>query len=59
MDACTECGYGLTTGPNSTQSSENDCVVAPGFGWVRRSVEPCPIGELGIVCLFRQHLVVC
>lgn len=54
MDACTACDFGLTTAANSTQSSEDDCLVAPGFGYERRSIIPCPIGEFCLGLLFFQ-----
>lgn len=44
-DPCTACGFGLTTGANSTQASAAECGIAPGFGWLRNSVAPCPVGE--------------
>jgi hypothetical protein len=49
MDACTQCSYGLTTEANSTQSSAADCLIAPGYGWLRNSIAPCQPGECRIL----------
>jgi hypothetical protein len=50
--ACTPCGGGLVTLPNTTAAtSESACVVPPGFGWSASSTNPagnataCPAGS--------------
>lgn len=46
-DACTQCPYGRTTLDDAAeQASEEDCGIAPGFGFFDGAIVPCPIGEL-------------
>lgn len=49
-DECAECPYGFSTADDATrQLTADDCLVAPGFEAVNRTVRECPLGDCAMV----------